>query len=84
MKKVTKILLASALALGMSWQTAYAYTLTNLEVDHMSNPQALDREQPRFSWQMKADEGETHCSELQNAGSKSLRRTFSRKSQRRS
>lgn len=63
MKKVTKILLASALALGMSWQTAYAYTLTNLEVDHMSNPQAIDREQPRFSWQMKADEGETNLSQ---------------------
>lgn len=63
MKKLTKTLLASAIALGMSWSTAYAYTLTNLEVDHMSNPQAIDREQPRFSWQMKADEGETNLAQ---------------------
>lgn len=60
MKKITKALLMSVLAVGFSWSSAQAYTLTNLAVDHLQNPQALDREQPRFSWQMQAEEGETN------------------------
>ena len=60
MKKMKKAFLTAALTFGLSWSSAYAYTLTNLEVDHLNNPQAIDREQPRFSWQMKADEGETN------------------------
>lgn len=63
MKKLTKTLLMAALAVGFSWNNAQAYSITNLQVDHLNNPQALDREQPRFSWQMQADEGESNLSQ---------------------
>lgn len=59
-KKLTRTILMASLALGMSWNVANAYSLTNLQVDRMTEPQALDRENPRFSWQMQADEGETN------------------------
>lgn len=63
MKKSTKALLTAALALGLGCNTAFAYSLTNLQVEHLDNPQAIDREHPRFSWQMAAVEGEKNLSQ---------------------
>ena len=47
MKKSTKVLLTAALALGLGCNSALAYSLTNLQVERLSNPQAVDREHPR-------------------------------------
>ncbi len=57
------VMLAALAVVGTQFSlsaVAEAFSLDRLAVEHMENPQAIDRKQPRFSWQMTADKGENN------------------------